>query len=393
MLPNYLQKQAYRYRLEQARTRSSQLIKPDPEIDADPVGWIQKNFYIPETGGPMVLYPSQAIPLRKALQRDENGKFVWSTILWGAIKKSAKSSIAAAVGLWFASRKPLSSVKVLGNDLDQAQSRVFEYMRRAVMLRPDWKASFRVTSNKIVLPNGSVIKAIPIDPTGEAGSNDDLVLYTELWGWKSKKHQLMWTESTLSPTKYGESLRWCETYAGYLGESPVLYPLYEQGVLNGRVLDAQYEMYANDSARLFALWTTRPSLPWQTEDYYAQERATLPPNEHARVHNNQWQTATEAFVPIEWWDACKGKLPPIRRNQQIVLAVDAGVASDNFALTAVTRDDDLTHVRYCRVWEPPKGGKLVFGDPENPEDDAFPEGEIIRLCRQYNVVKLVCDPW
>lgn len=368
------------------------VIEVDPAVDSDPVEWIQNSFYIPETGGPIELYPSQSLPLREALRRDDDGKFVYSTVLWGAIKKSAKSSIAAAVGMWFAWRKPLSSVKVLGNDLDQAQSRVFEYMRRAVLLRPEWKASIQVTTNKITLPNGSVIKAIPIDPTGEAGSNDDLVLYTELWGWKSKKHQLMWTESTLSPTKYGESLRWCETYAGYNGESPVLYPLYERGVSVGRVIDTELEMYANDAARLFALWTTRPSLPWQTPEYYAQEEATLAPSEVQRVHHNQWQSATEAFIPIEWWDGCQGELAPLRRNQELVLAADAGISSDNFGLVGVTRTGDMTEPRYVRKWVPPPGGKIIFSNPDDPNDPQYPEGEIRRLARTYNVVKLVADP-
>lgn len=383
-LPSYLEQQAALHRLERAKqkTAAKQAEQTADQL-ADPVAWIHSNFYIPETNAPMELYPPQELPLREALRRDEDGKFVYSTVLWGAIKKSAKSSIAAAVGLWFAFRKPFASVKVLGNDLKQAESRTYEYMRRAVLLRTDWRESIRVAGYKIYLPNHSVIEAIPVDPTGEAGGNDDLVLYTELWGWKSQKQQQMWTESTLSPTKYGESIRWCETYAGFSGESPVLETVYESGIKHGRVIDADHEMYANDAARLFALWNTKPNLPWQTPDYYAQEAATLTPSEFARVHRNEWGTSTAPFVPIEWWDACRGDVPPISPYESMVVAIDAAVTSDCFALVGVSRREDLCYVRYVQVWYPPKGGRIDFAEPE---------AELRRLAAQYPVVEFTYDP-
>lgn len=269
--------------------------------DADPIAWIQHCFYIPETNGPMPLYPSQIEPLREALRQDQDGNFVYSTVCWSAIKKSAKSSIAAAVGLWMAFRRDYASIKVIANDLKQAESRVYYYMRRCLELNDKLGGPLagcsKVANYKILLNNGSFIEAIPIDPKGEAGGNDDLVIYSEIWGWKTRAALQMWTESTLSPMKYGQSIRWCETYAGSKGDSPVLEQLYQSGVTDGQVLQAEYEMYANADARQFTLWTTRPSLPWQTDEYYEQERATLSEGEFDRVHRNQWTTFTGRVLP------------------------------------------------------------------------------------------------
>ena len=191
--------------MEQARIRSSASYDPDIE---DPVTWIQKNFYIPETKGPIELYDSQVVPLREALRRDEAGNFVYSTVVWSAIKKSAKTAIAAAVTLWFAWRVPGAKIIVMGNDQRQAQSRVYEAMTTAVKLRKDWRDSIKINLYDMTLPNGSKIEAIPVDPAGEAGGNYDFVVATELWGWKSQKHQQMWTETTVPPTKFGKALRW-----------------------------------------------------------------------------------------------------------------------------------------------------------------------------------------
>ena len=351
------------------------------DLTADPLAWIQREFYIPETGRPLELYPAQQTALALALAR-EGGQFRYSTVLWSGIKKSAKSTIAAAVGLWFAWRKPLSSIKVLGNDLRQAESRVYEYMRRAILLHPDWRKTVIVNRNRIILPNQSVIEAIPVDPAGEAGGNDDLLIYTELWGWRSRAHQLMWSETTLSPTKYGESLRWCESYAGYTGESPVLEALYESAVKGGQPIGGDTECYERPDARLFAYWNTAPTLPWQTPDYYAQEAASLTPAEFNRLHRNQWSAPLEALIPIEWWDACAGDVPALRPHQPVLVAIDAAVTNDCFAIVAVSRTGELIEVRHARVWTP--GGTRI--------DFAEPEAELRRLAQAFPVVEFAYDP-
>lgn len=263
----------------------------------DPVAWIQTHFYIPETFTPIPLYPSQIEPLREALSIDARGRFHYSTILWSAIKKSAKSSIAAAVGLWFAVRRPYSMIKVIANDQRQAESRVFYYMKRAIEIHPEWRSTVRSTGSRIEFPNRSFIEAVALDPKGEAGGNDDLIIYSEIWGWRTKAALQMWTETTLSPFKYGESMRWCETYAGYENDSPVLEGLYETGVTNGSPLNTEFEMYQNKDARQFTLWNTKPMLPWQTPEYYDQERSSLDQSEFDRVHRNQWQTYQGRIYP------------------------------------------------------------------------------------------------
>lgn len=386
-----------------------------PEIDRDPVGWVigrdltslsaadyfdpefdravtslpahpanPHGFPIPERQGQAItLHWSQAGPLYEALRRADNGHFLYSTIVWSSIKKSAKSTIAAAVGLWMMFRKPYATGKVIANDLKQAESRVYYYMRRAIDLHPEWKNLVTVNRSEMIFPEGSKIEAIPIDPAGEAGGNDDVVIYSEIWAWKHTKAQQMWTESTLSPLKYGESFRWCETYAGYIGESPVLEQLYEQGVKQGREIGD--EIYANDAARLFVLWRTKPYLPWQTPEYRAQEAATLTASEYARVHDNAWSTSTSAFVPKEWWDACRvDALPPAERRQSCVLAMDAAVTNDSFGLLMVTRKGDLVQVRYARRWLPPEGGEIDFDEVEK---------EVIRLCKTYPVVEVAYDEY
>ncbi|MDM7940157.1 MAG: terminase large subunit [Methanothrix sp.] len=359
------------------------------------VEWIEKFFWVPELRGPIQLVEYQKRCLREATSLDENGDFKYSTIVWSDIKKSIKSTIAAAVALYRAFHVEWGQVVLVANDLDQADSRVGYYIRRACEMNPALKSMVKTRGYQTWLPNRTRIESVPIDPSGEAGGNADMVVFSELWGAHQEAQKRMWTEMTLSPTKYGKSFRWIETYAGFSGESLLLEQLYDQGVNHGIQIWEDLPAYRNEPARMFCLWNQSPRCPWQTKEYYAQEEATLTPNEFLRVHRNSWVSSEESFVPIEWWDALREKLPPLDPREPMVLALDAGTASDNFALVGVTRHPDPTRrdhdiaVRIVMKWDP-KAGKIDFlGTEENPG----PEMMCHRLCKMYNIVQICYDPY
>jgi phage terminase large subunit-like protein len=192
----------------------------------------------------------------------------------------------------------------------------------------------------------------------------------------------MWTEQTLSPTKFGKSQRWVETYAGFIGESPILEQLYDTAVTHGEQLSSDLELYRNGS--ILALWNTVPKLAWQTPEYYASEAAILPPSEFARVHRNQWSQSSEQFVPSEWWDACKGDMPVFSKHTPVVIGIDAAVSGDCFAMVGVSRLNEQTYVRFVYVWYPPKDGQISFSEPM---------AKLFELCKQFNVECCVYDEY
>ena len=362
----------------------------EPFLDSVAADWVQKHFFIPELRGPLILADYQRKVLREALSEDEDGLFNYSTIVWSDIKKSIKSTIAAAVVLYRAWQTEWGQHYVIANDLKQADSRVGYYIRRAVELHPEMRSLVKVKNYKLTLPNHTTIECIPIDPTGEAGSNADTIVFSELWGAKGKAAETMWTEMTLSPMKFGKSLRWIESYAGFKDTSKLLWNLYEQGVTGGERIDEELEMFANRRARILALWNTEPRLPWQSAAYYEQERATLAatPTEFERVHRNQWsEGGTERFLPaISLWDACQEQLPPLDAHTPCILAMDAGESNDAFATVIVSRHTEkatMLAVRYSRAYVPKPGEPLDF--------DAI-EQDIRDLCKQYAVRELAYDP-
>lgn len=245
---------------------------------------------------------------------------------------------------------------------------------------------------KVKLPNGSRIESLPVDPTGEAGMNPDAILWTELWGAKEKKHELMWTEAALSPTKQFESFIFAESYAGHTGESLILERAYTRIVVEGTPLELYDEnnelvpgVYVN--GRSIAYWNTEAYLPWQTPEYYQSEEVRILPAEFRRVHKNEWVTSESAFIDALWWDNCAEPLPPIEERTPQILVIDAGVSSDCFGVLAITRHDKRYALRNPKAFIPPKGGKLDFTGVNSPD-------EYLRdYVKRWNVLELVYDPY
>lgn len=376
-----------------ARIRGEQAFQSDNKPYQEQLSlcdWITTTFWIPERSHlppeqrGLDLAPYQRVTLDEAQRRGEDGKFVYDLVLWSDIKKSAKSSIAGAVILYRALNTPWGSFKIVANDLKQADSRVFYYIRRAIELNPELSKRATIKNYKITLDNNAVIEAIPVDPKGEAGGNDDMIEFTELHAADGRAAASMWAEMTISPTKHGYSQRWIDTYAGHSGESPLLEPLYQRGVKEGAQLDLGIEgleVYAN--GRMLVLWNTQPRLEWQTAEYYASEAAVLLPHEYERMHRNQWVTSQEVFVPTEWWDACRSD-EQCPQAASVVVGVDAAVSGDCFAVVGVSRIEDTVYVRFAHIWKPPKGGALDFAEPE---------GFLREMGKQYNIVQFAYDPY
>jgi phage terminase large subunit-like protein len=353
----------------------------------DVVDFLEHEMYIPETPGlPMVLEQEQRDVLRAMSQRSETG-FLFSTWLFSMPKKSAKTTLGAGVALWQAWRVGNGEIYIIGNDLKQADNRMAQAIRYCVEHNPRMRERVIVTTSKytIKLDNGTKIESIPVDPRGEAGMNPTGLFWTEAWGAMGSRAELLWTEAALSPTRAGESFKFVESYAGFSGESLILERLHENIVKNGVPHPSIPEVYTTGSS--IAYWCTRRYLPWQTSEsgqaYYRQEAIEKTPQEFSRIHENQWSTSDDVFVPAVWWSNCQvDALPPIRPGQGMVLGLDGGLRDDCFAVVLVSKDGDYVDVRECHVWYPPSGGVVDF---------SAVEAELIRIFDQYNVESVRYD--
>lgn len=385
------------------------------KVNEQPTDWMEKYFYVPIprnpiTGerlptGPIVFAPHQKRIINEALSKDKDGRYNYSTIIYSAPKKSGKSATASAAALWVAAHTPFGQIYVLGNDGKNSKDRLYGPIFRCLNFHRGREMPLgksRINLTEAILPNNSHIEAIPVDPSGEAGSEPAAVFISEAWGFDTEAKRRLFSEMTISPTLWGYSFRWIETYAGYQGQSDLLWELYNTATKEGEPhpeftdlvgREGEPVVWVNKKASMFCYWDTVPRMPWQLEPaFYESEANVLSPDQFRRMHHNQWVSPVGAYIQGSWWDSCADEnlLPLlIGSDTPCILAVDAALTGDCAALVLVTRDPRLPDtdvaVRYCKIFKPgPKRAIQIEADIGR---------EIRRLSRLYNVVCVAYDAY
>jgi phage terminase large subunit-like protein len=367
--------------------------------DIDIVTWAEQQWCPPSLGGrPIVLELHQKRILSHVFERDGSGRFRYETILWSEPKKSGKTELNAMVSFYLALVEgPFSEVYCHANDLEQSKGRAFSALTRAVRRFPEVK----VQVDRVLLPDGGVIQAVPCDYQGAAGANPTLTSWDELWGYTSESSRRLWDEMSPVPTRRN-SMRLVTSYAGYTGESELLEELYHMG-LEGKPVPGledidnggDGEPACRAAGGLFFFWSHKPRMPWQDESYYERQRSAPGFRETAylRLHENRWQQPEGEFVPMALWDACQGPVPTLSVDTpRLVVGVDAGHKHDGFAITIVSRHpnpalrEQAVAVRAVKVWEPPRGGEVDFALP-------FKWLQAFCAVPEHRVYKVVYDSW
>lgn len=381
---------------------------PYVEWVKDPAkGFVLKDNYDPitnkwEFGGKLRLLGIQEQVLGHCLTPREDGTFPYTTIVYSCPKKSGKTTVAASVGAYFMDEGPQGSeILCVANDKEQVQFRVFADL--SFHAREYWKVM--PTQSLIVHPKTrSSALALAQEYKSAAGSRHALTIWDELWGFQSERSQLMWAELTPVPT-VPISLRFIVTYAGITGESDLLQGIYEQVVKkDGRWGEAVPELESiRDRAgnpvcfhkgRIFVYWDTMPRMPWQTDEYYAEQWVSLRPTDFMRLHENAWVTSSEAFIPVEMWDeAAKKRSKSLLYDMEnplaqlpIVVAVDVGTKHDASAVVGVyyDRKRGMFGVAFHRIWEPTEGEILDLEETV--------EQYVLDVSQRFRIQKVVYDP-
>jgi len=348
--------------------------------------------------GKLVLFPHWKRILDYALTQDEDGRFRFTTLLLSAIKKSGKSTYTASIVAWYADQAPEGTeIVVCANSQDQSARIIFgdltyHYKHSITGAKP--------LKDRIILPNGTTIFVLARNFTSNAGGRHALVVFDELWGATSEDDYRRWDELTPIPT-IPHSLRVVSSYAGFYGESKVLYDVYLKSVGKEEDPDGQGDIipeldplpcYHNGLA-YFSYWDHIPRMPWQTDAYYEEQIETLRASAFLRLHENRWVSSNESFIPIELWEEAESKLEQSAdywdghpyKNAYIYLAVDMGWKHDHAAAMGVAMDSDrgVVALVFHKIWKP------VAGDILSPE---VIEQYIRQQASRYRIAEVIYDP-
>jgi phage terminase large subunit-like protein len=353
----------------------------------DPVRFIDEVLRDPETLAPFDLLEAERRFISHAFQTDDDGRLIYPEQMYAAPKKSGKTGFGAIQTLTttLVFGGAFAEAYCVANDLEQAQGRVFQAIRRIVEASPHLKRAARVTQSRIDFPEtGASITAIASDYAGAAGGNPTISCFDELWGYTSERSHRLWDEMVPPPTRR-IACRLTTTYAGFEGESELLEGVYKRGLRQPLVGP---DLHAGDGLLMF--WTNEPVAPWQTPAWLAQMRGQLRPNAYLRLIENRWVTSESSFVDPDCLDACTDPAAePIVADKalQIWLGVDASVKRDSTAIVAVTWDREAKKVRLVghRIFQPSAADPIDF--------EMTVESTIREFASRFSVREVRYDPY
>jgi hypothetical protein len=355
---------------------------------ADPVAFIERVLFDPETNAPFALLDAERQFLAYAFKTGDDGRLLYGEQVYAAPKKSGKTAFAAlhmlTTVLLFGGR--FAEAYALANDLEQATSRVFQAIKRIVECSPLLQREAKITADRIVFPAfyNATISTVASDYASAAGANPTISCFDELWAFTSERSRRLWDEMVPPPTRK-IACRLTVTYAGFSGESVLLEELHKRGLQQPQVAPS---LTAGDG--LLMAWHHEPIAPWQTEAWLAEMRRSLRPNQFLRMVENRFVTSESAFVPMSAWDACVD--PRIgatiaNRGLPIYVGVDASTKHDSSAVVATSWDERAQQVRlvFHRVFQP---------SPEQPLDfESTIEQTLLDLHQRFNIAKVLFDPY
>lgn len=219
---------------------------------ADPIAFIETVLHDPETNAPFVLLDAEREFLQHAFKTGDDGRLLYPEQVFGAPKKSGKTAFAAlhmlTTVLLFGTR--FAEGYALANDEEQAQSRVFQAVRRIVECSPLLMREAKITANKIAFTAfaGATINTLASDYSSAAGGNPTISVFDELWAYTSERARRLWDEMVPPPTRK-IACRLTVTYAGFSGESVLLEELHKRGLAQPLV---GTDLYAGDGLLMAA---------------------------------------------------------------------------------------------------------------------------------------------
>ena len=307
-------------------------------------------------------------------------------------KGSGKTSTAAALALVEAAMEPATFVYCVAVDADQA-SILLDALSGLIASYPRLKAQIVQRQRLFTLSNGSRIQVMASDVPSFHGlgarAKKLIFILEEVCQWATSE---LYFAAISSLAKHPNSALWVLTNAGLIDS-------WQEGA-RAQLAAKGAHMHVSPEGWL-------PN--WISEEDIEALRGTLPEPLFLRYFRNVWcPSVAGSAISEEEWDACAAKIPPLDPRTRLVCSIDAGVSSDSFAITAVSRDDGQVErevvtneavgfsiflprradaakvlVRAVKIWVP-EGGPLDF---------AAPYAWLSGFVRSHRVACIVFDPY
>lgn len=316
---------------------------------------MEREYLLKETGKPIHLEDHQRRILNHFFTLTPEGRLPYLTYVYSTPKKEGKTEVAGSVSYsWL--RLYGGDCISAANDKEGARARMFVRVVETILemkrKRPKsfalavhescWERGYRGSRETSEIefndvgqknPGPHILRAIPGDYAGEAGALVALITFDELWGYSSVSLNRLYTELQPQPaTPF--SARLITTYAGYYGESELLWNIYDSVVKPDPQTDEAHgqrvpgledlPVYVQPESKTIVYWDHENRMPWKTTEFLDAAKADPSlrgrEGEYLRLWENRWSTGAQPFLPTELIDSimAQGKAMGLINNMPAV---------------------------------------------------------------------------
>ena len=323
-------------------------------------------------GQPFEVLPFQRDVIEDIYRLDDEGKRLHRTYLLGLPRKNAKTTLAAALGVFHLIADDADAAPVaIAAAGDRQQARlVFDEVRRMIQASEDLSSVCQVYRNEVRCHrNGGTFRVVSADAGLQQGLNPSFVVIDEYHVHKSTE---LFDALTLGSATRSQPLAIVISTAGYDLESP-LGRLWRYGtkVKNGEVDDPSFGM---------TWWG-----PADNEEYDAHDPevwARFNPAWSHFMNRDEFASAHRRTAEAPF---TRYRLEP---GERVVLGFDGSYSGDSTALVACTVDEPR-HLEIVGLWEKPDDQSAMGW--RTPVHEVY--AEIVEAFDRFNVVELAADPW
>ena len=354
------------------------------------IRWIEKYAVHSQaewTGKPFRLLPWQKRLILELFEVGDDGlrRYRWALI--GVPKKSGKTELAAALGLYalIGDDEPSPLVVCAAASEEQADL-TFGAAKTMCQLSPALAQITECYDKEILVPSipGARLKRVAAAAGTNDGQNIHWVICDELHEWVPPKGDKVWNVLTNATGARRQPMVLQITTAGYDLEGTICGKQYTYGrsLATGERADPRYyfhwvEAPAGCDHRDPAMWQlANPSYGVLVQREFFEDQLTKKTESvFRRYFLDQWVTTEEIWIPYGVWDACQSDLE-LDLTLPLYVGIDIAKNIDSSALTCVQRQGERFVVR-ATIWANPypSGHSLHDSWRMNNHD-------VMELCRQ-----------
>lgn len=388
------------------RTQGARVVRFIEQHCVHPDGrWIGQRF---------TLQPWQKELIYALFETEPNGlrRYRWALI--GTPKKNGKTTLTAALGLYFllGDGEPSPLVVCAAASEDQADL-VFDAAKRMCELSPTLSQVTERYEREILVPSspGARLKRLAAVAGANDGQNISAALLDELHEWTGPKSEAVWNILTNGTGARRQPMVLQISTAGH-DKQTILGRQYDYGrkVESGELQDRRYffrwwqapeELDYRDPA---AWRAANPSFGVTVDAEFFEDQLTKKQQAvFERYFLDRWTAAAEAWLPHGAWDACQAPELDLDPALPLRVGIDLSARRDATAVVCAQRRGERVVVR-ARAWSNPYpeghslhgGWRLNLVEVKNhlrelwhrfPEPTAEIDGEL------FDGPEFSYDPW